>query len=110
MMPEQLKQVVIRFYRLGKRNQLQPVCCFSMSLMSFQENIHGFQPIRIKPVNVIGKSSTYLKTRPYQYHRVLHHPQELLLEHSPFLCIFKFSRFILFLLIDILKNSNSISI
>ena len=39
MMLEQLKQVVIIFYRLGKRNQLRPVCCFSMSLMSLQVNI-----------------------------------------------------------------------
>ena len=38
MMPEQLKQVAIKFYRLGKRNQLQPACCFSKSLMSFQES------------------------------------------------------------------------
>ena len=39
MMLEQPRQVAIKFYQSEKRNQLQRVCCFSVSLANFQENI-----------------------------------------------------------------------
>ena len=94
MMQEQPRQAAIKFYQSGKRNQLQLVCCFSVSLMSFQENNLSFQPIRVKFLNANEKSSTNLKTLPYQYHRVLHRHQELLSKHSPFLRIFTLSRII----------------
>ena len=38
MMQEQPRQVAIKFYQSEKRNQLQRVCCFSVSLAGFQEN------------------------------------------------------------------------
>ena len=38
MMQEQPRQAAIKFDQLGKRNQLQRVCCFSVSLAGFQEN------------------------------------------------------------------------
>ena len=35
MMQEQPRQVAIKFYQSEKRNQLQRVCCFSVSAVSF---------------------------------------------------------------------------